>query len=146
MLRFVLKETDEYQRLVEFMTKFGLEFSGEEQLGNKVLKCWKVVQEPDHLTGGIILSERQGEYILNGIAVDTPLRKSGIGRIMVNKLVTDVRKRDGKRIYLAAKVPEFFEKVGFTEVTGHEADHLFTCPVCGQKGDTCFPKIMKLEL
>ncbi|MBQ1715155.1 MAG: hypothetical protein II035_02240, partial [Firmicutes bacterium] len=83
MLRFVLKETDEYQRLTEFMTRFGLEFGDDELLGNQVIKCWKVVQEPDYLTGGIILSKRQGEYILNGIAVDAPLRKSGIGRIMV---------------------------------------------------------------
>ena len=146
MLRFVLKETDEYDRLVEFMTRFGLEFEGEEQLGNHVLKCWKVIQEPDHLTGGIILSRRQGEYILNGIAVDTPLRKSGIGRIMVNKLVTDVRNMGGSRIYLAAKVPEFFEKVGFEPVRGREADHLFSCAVCPQKGNTCFPVIMRMDL
>ena len=146
MLRFVLKETDEYQRLTEFMTRFGLEFGNDELLGNQVIKCWKVVQEPDYLTGGIILSKRQGEYILNGIAVDAPLRKSGIGRIMVNKLITEVRKMDGKRIYLAAKAPEFFLKVGFEEVTGNEADHLFNCGLCSQKGDKCFPKIMKIDL
>jgi N-acetylglutamate synthase-like GNAT family acetyltransferase len=146
MLRFILRETDEYDRLVQFMTKFGLEFDGEDKVGNKVLRCWKVIQEPDHLTGGIILSERQGEYILNGIAVDTPMRKSGIGKIMVNKLVTEVRKREGKRIYLAAKAPEFFEKVGFVEVKGHEADHLFTCRQCGQNGSTSMPRIMKMEL
>ena len=146
MLRFVLRETDEYDRLISFMTKFGLEFDGEDQVGNQVLKCWKVIQEPDHLTGGIILSMRQGEYILNGIAVDTPLRKSGIGRIMVDKLVTEVRKREGKRILLVAKVPEFFEKVGFKEVQGHDMDHLFTCARCGQKGNSCSPKVMVMEL
>lgn len=146
MLRFIMKETDEYDRLIEFMSRFGLEFEGEDKVGNQVLKCWKVIQEPDHLTGGIILSMRHGEYILNGIAVDTPMRKSGIGRIMVDKLVTDVRKREGKRIYLVAKVPEFFEKVGFVPVEGHEVDHLFTCGTCKQRGDTCFPKIMMMEL
>ncbi len=146
MLRFMLKETDEYDRLAEFMTRFGLDLSDKDRVGDQVLKCWKVVQEPDFLTGGIILSKRQGEFILDGIAVDAPLRRTGMGRIMVNKLVTEVRKLDGKRIYLAAKDPEFFEKVGFSEVEGNEAGNLFTCSGCGQKGDTCFPRIMKMEL
>ena len=39
MFRFYIKETDEYDRLVEFMEPFGLEFHGEKDLETKILKC-----------------------------------------------------------------------------------------------------------
>ena len=87
MFRFVLKETDEYDRLVEFMKPFGLEFDNDDKLETKTLKCWKVVQDPDYLVGGIILSMRSGEYYINGIAVDPPMRRTGIGKIMINKAI-----------------------------------------------------------
>ena len=38
MFRFVLKETDEYDRLVEFMKPFGLEFDNNDKLETKTLK------------------------------------------------------------------------------------------------------------
>ena len=146
MFRFVLKETDEYDRLVEFMKPFGLEFDNDDKLETKTLKCWKVVQDPDYLVGGIILSMRSGEYYINGIAVDPPMRRTGIGKIMMDKAIKEVRKLGGKRIYLVAKVPEFFASLGFTEVKAEDAPNVSLCPKCRQFNETCFPKIMKLEL
>ncbi len=146
MFRFVLKETDEYERLVEFMKPFGLEFDNDDKLETKTLKCWKVVQDPDYLVGGIILSMRSGEYYINGIAVDPPMRRTGIGKIMMDKAIKEVKKLGGERIYLVAKVPEFFAALGFTEVKPEDAPPVSLCPECTQYNKTCHPKIMKLEL
>ena len=145
MLRFVMKETDEYDRLVEYMKGYGLEFSGDEKLDTKVLKCWKVVQEPDYLVGGVILSLRKGEYYISGIAVDAPLRRGGIGKFLMKKAINEVKAMGGHRIYLCAKVPEFFESIGFVKIPWEEASELFACGECEQRGATCFPEAMKIE-
>ena len=146
MFRFLLKETDEYDRLKEFMIPFGLEFSHDEMYDTEILKCWKVVQEPDYLVGGVILGMRKGEYYVSGIAVDIPMRRTGIGRIMMNKLINEVKSRGGERIYLVAKVPEFFRSLGFETITKDDAPEIFGCTTCDQFGVDCFPEIMKREL
>ena len=146
MLRFIMKQTDEYDRLVEYMKPFGLEFNGEKDLETEILKCWKVIQEPDFLVGGVILSLRKGEYYISGIAVDPPMRRFGIGRLLMNKAIKEVRDRGGDRIYLCAKVPEFFSSLGFERIEWDEASELFGCGNCEQRGVSCFPVAMKLEL
>ena len=146
MFRFILKETDEYDRLVEFMEPFGLEFGNDERMGTEIIKCWKVVQEPDYLVGGVMLGLRKGEYYVNGIAVDTPMRRTGIGKIMLKKLIDEVKNRGGKRIYLVAKVPEFFASLGFERVPWEEVSEISGCPFCEQMDVSCFPVAMKMEL
>ena len=146
MLRFIIKQTDEYDRLKEFMESYGLEMDNDEKMGTKIVKCWKVIQESDYLVGGVMLATRKGEYYVNGIAVDTPMRRTGIGKIMMDKLIKEVRDRGGKRIYLCAKVPEFFESLGFIRIPWDEASELFGCGSCEQRGVTCFPVAMKLEV
>ena len=146
MFRFVMKETDEYDRLVEFMEPFGLEFHGEKDLETEILKCWKVVQDPDYLVGGVILSLRKGEYYISGIAVDPVMRRMGIGKVLMNKAIKEVQKRGGKRIYLCAKVPEFFASLGFKKIPWDEASDLFGCSTCDQRGVSCFPEAMKMEI
>ena len=146
MFRFVMKETDEYDRLVEFMKPFGLEFNGEKDLETEILKCWKVVQDPDYLIGGVILSLRKGEYYISGIAVDPPMRRLGIGKILMKKAIKEVQNKGGKRIYLCAKVPEFFASLGFVKIPWEEASDLFGCGTCDQRDVSCFPVAMKLEL
>ena len=144
MFSFTLKQTDEYERLKDFMTSFGLEFTeGEEK---EAVKCWETVQDPDYLVGGIILSQRKGEYVIGGIAVDPPVRHMGVGRIMMDKAVKEVKDMGGSRIYLVAKVPEFFRTLGFETVDPEDAPDIFTCKDCRQFGDTCNPEIMKLEI
>ena len=59
MLRFYIKQTDEYERLIEFLKPMGLEFSDEEIKTDEYLRAWKVIQEPDYLVGCVILSKGQ---------------------------------------------------------------------------------------
>ncbi len=145
MMRFKLSQTDEYDRLVDFMIPFGLEFDVEDEVDTDIIKCWKVTQEPDFLVGGIILAMREGEYIIDGIAVDPPMRKTGIGRIMLDKAVEEIKSRGGNRVFLVAKVPAFFEKLGFTAIDNETAPNFFECGQCPQYEVSCFPKVMKLE-
>ena len=42
MLKFTIKSTDEYERLVKFFVENQLEFDGDEEVDTDILKCWKV--------------------------------------------------------------------------------------------------------
>lgn len=155
-MKFTLRSTDEYDRLVEFMIPFGLEFDVDDEVETDIIKCWKVTQgysapkddaaaNEDYLAAGCILAMREGEYIIDGIAVDTPLRKTGIGKIMMDKAVEEVKNRGGERIYLVAKAPDFFKKLGFVTIPPETAPNFFECGQCPQFKKTCFPEVMKLE-
>ena len=146
MFRFILKETDEYDRLVEFMKPFGLEFDNDEAMGTEKVKNWKVVQEPDYLVGGIMLGKRKGYFYINGIAVDPPMRHTGIATIMMKKAINEVKKQGGSEIWLVAKVPEFFRTLGFEDVEPERAPEIFGCLNCQQFGESCHPVIMKLDI
>ena len=79
MLKFTIKSTDEYERLVKFFVENQLEFDGDEEVDTDILKCWKVTHTQDVLIGGCVLALREGKYIFDGIAVDILFRKFGIG-------------------------------------------------------------------
>ncbi len=146
MFRFIMKETEEYERLEEFMKNCGLEFSNDEEFDTEKVKAWKVVQEPDYLVGGLFLVKRKGYFYINGIAVDLPMRRTGIGAIMMKKAIAEVKKLGGTEIWLVAKVPEFFSTLGFKEVEAGEAPQIFGCLSCPQFGESCHPVIMKLDI
>lgn len=71
MMRLIMKETDEYERLVKFFVENELEFDGDEEVDTDIVKCYKVTHgEEDFLVGGVVLAKREGRYIIDGIAVD----------------------------------------------------------------------------
>lgn len=93
---YVIATTDDYERLVPFFVANDLEFPDEEdyEVPTDLVQCWKVTEgaqpEPDEdsaeyktdrhrLIGGFVLAERQGEFIVDGIARGSgiPKRKAG---------------------------------------------------------------------
>ena len=93
MMKFTMSSTDEYERLVKFFVENHLEFDGDEEVDTDIIKCWKVPQGEDYLVAGCVLAQREGEYIIDGIAVDKPMRKTGMGKILVEKVISEVKKR-----------------------------------------------------
>ena len=43
-MKFVMRTTNEYERLVQFFVKNGLEFDGDEEVDTDIIKCWKISQ------------------------------------------------------------------------------------------------------
>lgn len=146
MIKFTMKSTDEYDRLVKFFVENKLEFDGDEEVDTDIVKCWKVVHGEDELIGGCVLALRQGEYIIDGIAVNKLFRKFGIGKIMIDKAIKEIKARGGCRLYLVARAPEFFRKLGFKTVEANNAPLFFECAQCPQYKKECHPEIMKLEI
>ena len=148
MLRFKMKETDDFEKLVPFFMENGLEYSEGEKAPAGLVQCWEVVhggEEDEHLVAALVLSQKQGEYTIDAIAVSQLFRKFKMGKILMDKAIKTVLEKGGKRIYLVAKVPEFFKKFGFEVISREEAPDFSECFHCEQYGSSCKPEVMKLD-
>ncbi len=160
-MKFILRSTDEYDRLVKFFVENKLEFDGDEEVDTDIVKCWKISQAEgddlkhiktdagdgkDFIAAGCVLAMREGKYIIDGIAVDSAMRKFGLGRLLINKAKEEVLSRGGDAIYLVARAPEFFRRLGFETIPADNAPNFFECKYCPQYGTECHPEIMKLDL
>lgn len=144
---YILRETDEYAKLVEFMIANQLEFTEEdaEEVPTDLVKCWEITDSAGNLIGGFVLAKRQGEYICDGIAVDGSRRGENLGTELLNKGIEETKSLGGRSIYLVARAPEFFRKNGFVTIPREEAPNFFECLTCPQYGKTCHPEVMKIE-
>ena len=93
-----------------------------------------------------MLALRQGKYIIDGIAVDEAYRQENIGRALVDKVLAEIRERGASELYLVARAPGFFRRLGFEKVAPEEAPLFFECAQCPQYQKTCHPEIMRLAL
>lgn len=147
MLKMKLRETDEYEKLVEFFVENQLEFDGDEEVDTDIVKCYEIVHgEEEHLAGAAVLAKREGRYIIDGIAVDEPYRRMKTGELLLDKIIETVKELGGKEIYLVARAPGFFRKNGFISVAAHNAPNFFECKSCPQYNVTCHPEVMKLVI
>lgn len=138
---------EEYQKLMAFFEANHLEVDAEEAVPTDVVRTWKITPEgSDKLVGAIALALRQGEYIIDGIAVDESYRKTNIGKTLLDKAIELVRERGGKRIYLVARAPGFFRKSGFGTIPRDAAPNFFECLTCPQYGVECHPEVMLMEV
>ena len=108
-----------------------------------LVKCWEITDadEEDKLIGGFVLARREGEFIVDGIAIDPAYRKCRLDRG-----VEETLKQGGRRIFLVARAPEFFRKQGFVTVAREEAPNFFECLTCPQYGVSCHPEVMRMDL
>lgn len=142
----ILKRTDEYERLVKFFVENGLEFDGDEEVDTDIIECFKMVDPKDNLVAGAVLAKREGEFIIDGIAVDPAFRKFGLGKVLLKKIESEVEKLGGDSIAIVARAPEFFRKNDFKKVDPDTAPNFFECKQCPQYNKTCFPEVMRLNM
>ncbi len=141
----ILRYTDDYERLVRFFVENELEFDGDEEVDTDIIKCYEIVDEKNELFGGAVLAKREGEFIIDGIAVDASLRGKDFGTKLLNKLLDDAEALGGSRMFLVARAPAFFRANGFDAVDDDKSPNFFECKTCPQYGVTCYPEIMKLD-
>lgn len=149
MKEFKLTETEDYVELRDFFIENELEVSEEEPVPTDAVKSWRLADEngeSEKLVGGITLAKREGEFIIDGIAVDQAYRKHKLGGVLLDKAVDTVKSLSGERIYLVARAPGFFRTKGFETVPREEAPTFFECLTCPQYGVNCHPEVMKLDL
>ena len=143
--RLIMERTDDYEALVKLFSENGMEYDGDEPVPTDLVQCFKITHGGD-LVAGIVLAKREGEYIVDGIAVDRIYRKLGIGKVLMNKALEEVEKLGGSRLFVNARVPDFYQAIGFHEVSKEEAPVFYECASCDQYNDTCHPKVMVKEV
>lgn len=149
MIHFIMRETEDYEKLVPFLIENDLEFSEEDPVPTDLVKCWEVVagREADaELLAALVLAKREEQFIIDGIAVKEMFRKFKIGKILMDKAIKEVLDQGGSSIYLVARAPGFFRKLGFVTIPREDAPNFFECLTCPQYGVDCHPEVMKLEL
>ncbi|MCI9475725.1 MAG: GNAT family N-acetyltransferase [Emergencia sp.] len=147
MMRLILRQTDAYEKLVQFFVENELEFDGDEEVDTDIVRCFEIVHgAEEHLVGAVVLAKREGRYIIDGIAVDAPYRKLKVGNILLQKVIDTVKELGGDSLYLVARAPGFFRANGFTAIDPETAPNFFECKYCPQYQKNCHPEVMKLEI
>ena len=137
---------EDLNALVCLFVKNGLEYDVEDEVETDVIESFKLTDADGSLKGGACLALRQGDYIIDGIAVEPECRHRNLGNRLLDGIVGEVKRRGGQRIFLVAKAPGFFRKYGFTTVDHEAAPDFFECRQCDQYKKCCFPEVMKLEI
>ena len=83
---------DDHESLNRFYEKNDLEISEEDPVGTDAVKSWVLVED-EKLAGAATLALREGEYIIDGIALDESYRGGGRGTALLNTVIDEVRKR-----------------------------------------------------
>ncbi len=141
-----ITETKAYDLLVPLFIANRLEFSEDEPVPTDIVKCWQLTGEDGSLQGGAVLALREGQFIVDGIAVNEPYRKTGAGRRLLDCIIDETASRGGSSIFLVARAPGFFRKSGFVTIGRDEAPQFFECFTCPQYGTECRPEVMRLQL
>ena len=140
------KAVSDERKLDRFFIENGLEYSDEHPVSTDRIKMWEATGSDGSLAGGLALAVRQGEYIIDGIAVDEKVRGRNVGGQLLSLAVSESQARGAKRIYLVARAPGFFRHFGFKTVERDEAPEFFECLTCPQYGISCHPEVMCLSL
>jgi len=142
-----LEVTNDNEALQELFIKNELEFSEEDPVPTDLVKSWRIVdanETPEKLIGGLMLAKRQGDFIIDGIAIEPEYRKHNLGKKLLDEAIKEVKALSGDSIYLVARAPGFFRTQGFETVQKEDAPFFYECLTCPQFGVSCYPEIMKL--
>ena len=131
---------EDHESLNGFYERNGLEISDEEPVGTDAVQSW-ILYRGDEMAGAATLAVRQGEYIIDGIALDPQFRGEELGTAILKTVIDDVKRRGGKRIFLVARAPEFFAWNGFVPVKREEAPMFLSASDVTSTGPHVFRKL-----
>lgn len=145
-MKYIIRETDDFNKLSRLYFKRGLEIEvGQKPLG-KVIKHWECIDEQKNLLAGATLLYKDDCCVLEYIAVEEEFQSMGIGKDIISIVISEVRHNQYGFLWLCAKVPEYYEKLGWEYVDNDSAPRISLCQSCEKINVSCFPRIMKKEI
>lgn len=140
-------ESHDYEKLSTFFHANGLEVTPGISMPTRTLKCWECVDgESGALIAAAALEMRGGVFVVADIAVGARYRGLGLGIRLMHLMEEEVMRRGGKEAWLAAKVPAFYEKLGWVAVEREDAPDIADCLRCPQFGNGCEPRVMRKSI
>lgn len=143
----MLRKTMDYEALVDLFVRAGLEISPKDPRPEGFLTCFELLDEKSGRrigASGLCCDHR--EYILRCVAVEEEFRGKGYGTRLVRAVMDEAGRRGAKRLWLTAKVPEFYERFGFGVVSREEAPFVTKCIECSQYHNGCESEVMVLNM
>lgn len=145
--RFSIVKSINYFDLVPLFIQEGLELKAEDPAPEGLFSCFEVWDnEKACLMGGAAICLQDGVYVLKYVAIDKSYQGLGLGRIIMDYVVSESANHGAKQLYLTAKVPGFYTKLGFEIISRKDAPIKTKCFTCPQFHNGCESEVMRLEL
>lgn len=138
--------SDSYKEMIPMFIEEGLEIEPDSEVPEGLLTCLEVKDtETGQRQGGASLVYDKDVFILKTVAVKKEFQGRGLGRLLVQRAEAEARKRGAQCLYLNAKVPEFYKKLGFEIIRRDDAPDISDCQNCHRYHNGCESEIMKKE-
>lgn len=144
---FFIRKSLNYQELLPLFKEAGLEVELNEPDPKGLLMCFEVVEKnSNEIIGAASIINNKSNYQIKTFAITKPYQGRGIGRYLLEKMLDELREWGAKKVFLVAKEPAFYEKIGFIESSIDINEISYDCGECENLNRTCFPKIMELNI
>lgn len=136
-----IRRTEDLTAIKELAQRTGLEVE-EGQLRGIIVAYG--LYDRDRLVGSATLEQKDIHTFLEWVAVDESVRGRGAGRALVTAVEDDARGRGMKELWAKARMPGFYERIGFKVLGDGEVGPktLDGCRGCPQFRTSCFPAIV----
>jgi len=141
-----IEEFYNHNELVDFYISREIEFDDTKEYFRPPLFSY-VAKINDLIVGAITVCQEGEDFILDEMAVATEYENQGIGTKLFETSINHIKEQYGnKKIYLVAKIIEFWKNKRFEVITREESPDFSECFTCEEFQKTCFPEIMVLDL
>ena len=135
-----------YKEMIPMFIRNGLEIAEDSEAPEGLLVCVEMIERAtEKRVGGASLVYQQDEFIIKTVAIEKEWQGKGLGTTLVEAVIEEAKRRGAKRVYLNAKVPEFYKKIGFVVVQKEDAPAISDCMNCHRYHHGCDSEIMKRE-
>lgn len=144
---FFIRKSLNYQELLPLFKETGLEVELNEPDPKGLLMCFEVIEKnSNEIIGAASIINNKSNYQIKTFAITKPYQGRGIGRYLLEKMLDELREWGAKKVFLVAKEPAFYEKIGFIESSIDINEISYDCGECENLNRNCFPKIMELNI
>ncbi len=140
----MFKEMPDHKVLTSFYAENGLEVSQSPEADGAFFSIAEF--DGEKVIAAATISQRNGVFVLDYIAVDQKHRKKGLGEAAFDIIRKKAETVGATELYITTKVPLFFEKLGFTYGEPKDFSLNADCEGCPQLGTVCHPKNMVLNI
>lgn len=142
--RYKIIKSMNYDDMIPMFIEAGLEMQPDEPAPDGLLACFEMIEkETGRRIGGASLAKMYGEYVLKTVAIEKAYQGKGLGRVLVEHVMEEAKEWDAKRLILAAKVPEFYQKLGFEIISREDTPPISDCLTCPRFQNECDSEMME---
>ncbi|MDU2066718.1 MAG: N-acetyltransferase [Sporomusaceae bacterium] len=117
-------DVEQMHKLINEYAEQGLMLGRSRNVLYETLRDFIVAEENGQVVGvGALLMVWDALAEVRALAVSPDVKKQGIGREIVQRLVAEAREYGVKTVFTLTYQPGFFGKLGFTEVTKESLSH-----------------------